>query len=317
MEQYPPASKSGKVPFKPSGTTKECHTAYWIFGELTSSTIPLIGVHGGPGYPHQCMLPLAHLARAPYNKVVILYDQVGCGESTHLPETKGDYDFWSIDLFVLELHNLIGQLGLSQYDVLGHSNGGVISGSFALTQPKGLRKLCLFATTPDFELRVSEARRMRRELLPPNVVETLEKGERDGNVTSPEYRAASEEFDKIAFFRTDGPMPEAMNACVESASKDDTVPWTFGGDSVYIPGGRMEGWSIVDRLPEITEQTVPGGVLLLMGRWCVNNAKTYKLFEDGIKAKTKMVVFENSSHMPMFEEEEHFLEVVGSFFGEK
>jgi proline-specific peptidase len=213
----------------------------------------------------------------------------------------------------VELQNLIDELHISQYDVLGHSCGGMNAAVFAIAQPKGLSKLILFSTSPDFPLRVSEARRMRAELLSPELVKVLEDGERTGTTTSPEYRAADEEFSKLTFYRQSGPLPEAFEACAQSAAEDNTVPWTFGGDCVFTPGGNLEHWTIVDRLHEITKQTVPGGVLLLMGRWDVNNAKTYRIFEDKIQARTETVVFENSSHMALFEEEQRFLDVVEGF----
>lgn len=52
-------------------------------------------------------------------RTVVHYDQLGHGRSTHLPDKAGDGDFWTVDLFVRELANLIGHLGLSDYHVLG------------------------------------------------------------------------------------------------------------------------------------------------------------------------------------------------------
>lgn len=202
---YPVATQSGKVSFHPPGTTKQCQTVYWIWGTLPTSTVPLIGIHGGPGYPHQCLLPLVRLAEASDNSVVILYDQIGCGESTHLPETRGDARFWSIDLFAAELQNLIDHLKISTYDILGHSCGGMIGATFALTQPLGLRKLVLFSTTPDFPFRVSEARRMRADLLPAETSGILEEGERNNTIKSPEYLAADAAFGSLTFCRLPEP----------------------------------------------------------------------------------------------------------------
>lgn len=54
------------------------------------------------------------------------YDQIGCGRSTHLPEKLGDEAFWSVELFVRELDNLIYYLGLREtgFHLLGQSWGG-------------------------------------------------------------------------------------------------------------------------------------------------------------------------------------------------
>jgi hypothetical protein len=82
--------------------------------------LPLIVLHGGPGTAHDYMLSLADLAAT--GRPVIFYDQVGCGNSTRLPERGAD--FWTVPLFVAELQNLIDQLGLAEtgFHVLGNSS---------------------------------------------------------------------------------------------------------------------------------------------------------------------------------------------------
>ena len=59
---------------------------------------------------------------------LILYDQIGNGLSTHLPEKKGDEEFWTEDLFHRELENLLAALKLDEsgYDLIGHSWGGMM-----------------------------------------------------------------------------------------------------------------------------------------------------------------------------------------------
>jgi len=69
-----------------------------------------------------------------------MYDQLGCGRSTHLPEKKGDHDFWTPELFLLELDNLLAHLGIqNDYDILGQSWGGQLAAEHAVRQPKGLK----------------------------------------------------------------------------------------------------------------------------------------------------------------------------------
>jgi L-proline amide hydrolase len=94
--------------------------------------LPLVVLHGGPGCTHDYLLSLADLARD--GRQVIFYDQIGNGRSTHLPERGAD--FWTVDLFVRELHNLLGALGLKEggYHVLGQSWGGFLAQEFALTR---------------------------------------------------------------------------------------------------------------------------------------------------------------------------------------
>lgn len=76
-----------------------------------------------------------------------MYDQLGCGRSTHLREKMGDESFWTIDLFLSELDNLLAHLKIEEYDLLGQSWGGILANEHAAHQPKGLKKLIL-ANTP-------------------------------------------------------------------------------------------------------------------------------------------------------------------------
>ena len=76
---------------------------------------------------------------------IIQYDKVGCKRSTHLQEkANAGEEFWNENLFIAELHNLVCHFGLDaegrQYDVLGHSWGGMFGSSFAAEKPKRRRR---------------------------------------------------------------------------------------------------------------------------------------------------------------------------------
>ena len=67
---------------------------------------PLVVVHGGPGSPHDYLLPLLALGEG---REVIFYDQLGCGRST---PSRGAH-LWTVDRFVDELGALVQALGLA------------------------------------------------------------------------------------------------------------------------------------------------------------------------------------------------------------
>ena len=76
-----------------------------------------------------------------------MYDMLGCGRSTRLPEKMGATEFWTVELFLKQLHHLIAHLGIEEYDILGQSFGGLLGTELAVTHPKGLRRL-IVADTP-------------------------------------------------------------------------------------------------------------------------------------------------------------------------
>lgn len=142
----------GEVPLDVPAAGKPCHTWYKLFGSLDATTTAagpiLIALHGGPGAGHEYLMPLVDLYTR-YGIPVLLYDQIGCARSTHLREKNGDAEFWSFELFISELDNLIDRLGLRErgFYLLGQSWGGVLAASYAMPRyhggktPEGLRKL--------------------------------------------------------------------------------------------------------------------------------------------------------------------------------
>src|SRR5258708_14655034 len=85
-------------------------TWYRVTGDLRSGATPLAVLHGGPGAAHNYTLRMARPAE--HGRAVIPYDQLRIGNSTHLPD-KGA-DFWTVQLFLDELDNLLATLGIAR-----------------------------------------------------------------------------------------------------------------------------------------------------------------------------------------------------------
>ena len=160
----PPVTE-GSAPFHVPGADKPCATYYKVVGDIKSGTTrPLVVLHGGPGFAHDYLLPLADLAAPPYNVPVVFYDQFGGGRSTHLPEKNGDTGFWTEQLFEDEFFNLLTHLGIEEYDVLGHSWGGMLGARIAVHHPRGLRRLVLSDTLAKMEAWAESGLKLLRKL---------------------------------------------------------------------------------------------------------------------------------------------------------
>ena len=119
------------------------HTYYKVFGKLEGRVRdPLVVLHGGPGLVHDYLFPFIDLADE-YEIPVILYDQLGNGKSTHIQGKEPT--FWTIDLFIDELVNLLSRLSIEDsFDLVGHSWGGILAAEFAVRrQPAGLHHLVI------------------------------------------------------------------------------------------------------------------------------------------------------------------------------
>jgi L-proline amide hydrolase len=282
----------------------EAETWYRVTGELRSNDAgapaPLVVLHGGPGGTHDYLLSLADLAG---DRAVVHYDQVGNGRSTHYPDRGAE--FWTVDLFVRELHALVDALGIAdRHHVLGQSWGGFLAQEYALTQPAGLRSLVLADTAASWADFAIEAGKLREEL-PEDVQATLARHETAGSYDDPEYMEACLVFYARHLCRIEWP-PEVL-ATFEELERDPTVYRTMNGPSEFHIIGSCKDWQIKDRLHEIRVPT-----LLVSGRHDEATPALQQVLLDGI-AGSEWVCFEDSSHMPHVEERERYMQVVGDW----
>ena len=220
-----PTTTEGEAPLEIPGANKPCKTWYRIYGSLSSGKTPLIVVHGGPGVGHNYLISIGEDLSTKYGIPCILYDQVGCGKSTHLQEKKGDADFWTPQLFLNEMDNLIKYLGISEYDYFGNSWGGMLGIENATRQPKGLRKAIIADAPCSMITWQEEAERLRTEL-PEEVRDALERHEKDGTTDSPEYEEATNFFYARHVCRVN-PMPQDVQDSFANLGVDNTVYLTM------------------------------------------------------------------------------------------
>ncbi|KAJ7600400.1 hypothetical protein C8J56DRAFT_1156791 [Mycena floridula] len=124
-------------------------------------------IDGGPGTSHDYMLPHTDLAADIH---VVFYDQTGTARSSHI--TSKPATFWTIELFINELENLLQHLKITSYDVVGHSWGG------------GIHYFILY----------HRVRARLIEKLPKEVGENMWKDKEAGTTLDPEYLAAWQVF---------------------------------------------------------------------------------------------------------------------------
>jgi L-proline amide hydrolase len=106
-----------------------------------------------------------------------------------------------------------------------------------------------------------------------------------------------------------GPKPRAaMERWAAERSTD--VYQAMQGPNEWTITGAMRGWDVRDRLREIEVPT-----LVVRGRYDMCTAPLAEELVSGIRG-AREVVFEESSHTPVLEESDRYLEVVGDFLRE-
>ncbi|KAI0649017.1 proline-specific peptidase [Trametes meyenii] len=289
-----PVIEEGFIPFAYQGETHQ--TYYKLFGSLEDRTRPpVVVVHGGPGISHDYLLPLADLAQQSYP--VILYDQIGNARSTHLPHKPPS--FWTIDLFLDELENLLAHFSVEdEYHIVGHSWGAMMGSEFIVRRrPAGLRRFVV----SDAPAAVSDWGKSFKELLakfPQDVKDAIARGFEDQE----EYWNALMKVYVVHGCRAK-PFPKDLEySLLQVYGKD--------ADRTVDEAPILSRWTIVDRLHLIEVPT-----LVINGRYDIAQDFVMKPYDDNIP-NSRWITFENSSHTPFWEEREGYMEVVGSFLAE-
>ncbi|KAI0667426.1 proline-specific peptidase [Trametes maxima] len=283
--------QDGYIPFTPQGETYQ--TYYRLVGDLEARTnTPIVVLHGGPGLTHDYLVPHNDL----YNRShpAILYDQLGNGRSTHLPDKP--HSFWTIDLFLDEFVNLLEHFGIQDdFHVIGHSWGGMMASEFVVRRhPAGLQRLVVTDSPSDMVLWQRSLKEVM-EKFPQWVKDAIAKGPVDNE----DYVKALSEFYAVHGCRLK-PIPQEFVTTLLSKYGEN-------GDRTVDGSFILRGWSIVDRLHDVDVPT-----LVINGRYDV--AQDY-VVEDYYKniPDARWVTFAESSHTPFWEEREGYMRVVGEF----
>ena len=257
----------------------------------------LVLLHGGPGAGSLYLKPLEGLAGS--DRRVVVYDQLGCGDSDR-PE---DGSLWRSDRFVDELEALRVHLALDEFDLYGHSWGGMLATDYALAHQEHLRSLVLASTIADAALLQREMARLL-EAFPAGLRATLRRHEEAGTTESAEYQDAIMAVYRVHVCRCD-PWPPEVEKTFEDFAMDVYVP--MWGPSEFAYDGNLSDWNRVERLHEIRVPT-----LITVGRHDELTPACSEQIQQEIP-HSELVVFEEGSHMTFWEEPERYLEVVDDF----
>lgn len=289
------------VPFASGGT--------WV--RLTrpdaplDGALPLVVLHGGPGFAHDYLRSLADLADLT-GRTVVHYDQYGCGRSTHSPEAPAG--FWTPQLFVDEYAAVVSELELGDHHLLGQSWGGMLGAEIAVRRPAGLASLAICNSPAAMPL-WSEAADALRAQLPGEIRDALERHEADGTYDDPEYIAAAHEYDRRHVVR----LPEMPQDYVDSVAQmeaDPTVYHTMNGPNEFHVIGSLRDWTVVDRLDRIVVPT-----LVLAGEFDEAQPIVWRPFVERIPDVREAVV-PDASHCTHLEKPEEFLGIIAGFLAE-
>lgn len=255
---------------------------------------PLVLVHGGPGLTLDYLAEFEDLAADGFP--VIAYDQLGTGGSSATPAEA------------VSLVSLLEQLdavlrhavGARRYTILAHSAGSVIGLEHALRRPAGLGRLVIangFAASADAARSIA---RLVKEL--PQEQYAAVKA---SDFQNPDYHAAAGTFYGRHVFRTapSGGLQRTFAALAENSGVNQRL-W---GPDIFHLNGLYTGWSVADRLPEITVPT-----LVYRGEYDETGAECMDPLLAGLP-HVEGVVIGDASHLPHMERRDFTIDMVRDF----
>ena len=268
---------------------------YRTYGKPTKGTV--LCLHGGPGATHDYLLSLEDLAQFGYR--VVLIDQLGCGKS----EQPRGTSLYTIAHNVEEVEGVRTALRLGKIHLMGSSYGGALAIATALKYQRNLRSLIVTGGLASVPLTVREMRRLVNQL-PLKVRATLAKFEAREDYRNPKYLAAVDVFYRRYVCRL--PVwPREVTYSFEHMS--GPVYFTMNGPNEFTIIGTIKDWDVTDQLPTIR---IPA--LVTVGRYDEVTPRVAESIHRGIQG-SKLVRFEKSAHLAMWEERAHYIEVLRDF----
>ena len=218
-------------------------TYYRVVGE--GGKTPLVLLHGGPGSTHNYFEVLDALAEED-GRQLVMYDQLGCGESW--AEADG---LWNMETWLGELEALRRLLGLKEVHLLGQSWGGMLLLEYVCRrQPAGVKSIILSSTLPSSQMWGEEQHRMIR-FLPPAMQEAIARAEASGDYAGEEYQAAEAEYMRR---HAAGPVPPDGPECLLRPARKGRASYVEAwGPNEFTPAGNLRDFDVTELLPGVQQ----------------------------------------------------------------
>jgi len=259
----------------------------------------IIALHGGPGGTHDYLLPLTDLVSRDYD--ILFYDQFGCGNSDD-PKSEEDY---TLEYAVEEVEGVRSRFfGNEKVNIFSNSWGGMLALAYGIKYHENIISIISSSGLSSVPETVKEMKRLI-SLLPEKYHKAIVEGEKNKDYNSSSYQEANEYFMKHHTLRI-SPLPPEISHMLEMTEKRGTY-LKMNGPSEFTITGTIKDIDFTNDLNKIKVPT-----LITCGLY---DEVTPKIAEDlHVKIKnSKLVVFNNSSHLQFWEEREKYMDVVDGF----
>lgn len=266
-----------------------------------NSPIKVLLLHGGPAMTHEymeCFESFFPKANIQFYE----YDQLG---SYYSDQPEND-QLWTIERFVEEVEQVRQALGLNKdnFFLLGNSWGGMLAMEYALKYQQNLKGLIICNMTADFTKYEKYNAKLRKQMRP-SLIDSLKFYEDKGDYQNPVYQDL---VFKEYYRKHLCTLPEWPEPVLRSFKHVNQHVYEYmQGPSEFVPGGILKGWSVWNRLPELSVPT-----LMVGAKYDTMNPEEMdemsKLVQNG-----RSLYCPNGSHLAMWDDQEVFMNGVLGF----
>ena len=252
---------------------------------------PCFVVHGGPAYDHSYFKPW--LTPLSEHLQLIYLDHRGTGRSSAAPEES-----YTLEQIAADIEELRTHLGFERVSVLGHSVGGFIALTYALTYPTSVATLIPVATASSHRWKdpVEQLITTKGNARQKKILERILAGE---EASESEYREWFHTMAPLLHFRT-----------YDRAAVDEFLDRMRGNRRTEAAMWRnnLSEYDLTTRLPEITAPT-----LVLAGQYDgITNIEVVRQVAAQIPNATFQVIPE-CGHWIFAESQEAFVRLIADF----
>lgn len=270
--------------------TAQVEIGYETFG-ARGEALPVIAVNGGPGLSHAYMMVNDLWAQMGRDRLTILYDQRGTGASQRVamgaPQT--------MDAQVADLEAVRAHFGIEKVALVGDSYGGFLVMAYAAAHPEHVAKLVLSdSPPPSFKTMVH----LLPQTFPDIEEEDASEAKKLGEDTDAAAQAELRNHFRMIFW---------------SVEKRDAYMAKMGALGFQPAVARAVGQAAgaLDLTDAVKKFRFP--VLVITGRYDMNVAPVNAWNMAHEIPGAKIVFFEESGHLPAYEEPEKYRKVLTEF----
>lgn len=253
----------------------------------------IVVVHGGPGLPHNYLLP-ALLSLTPF-ATVWFYDARGHG----LSEQNYPTESYTMQQLVDDIDAFTAAAGIDTYTLFGHSFGGMVALKFATQRPARLRRLILSDTAASIDYAAHFQERLK-QAMPASRYAEYEGILRDETVT-PDERLRRALRVVYPYYWYSAPPADYLDQDVHSMNLN-----ALASDQIWASDGQA-----YDVRGQLSNVRVP--TLVMRGRYdIVFSAEDARAIAEGIP-NSRLVELPHSGHYPFYENSDLFSRWVRTF----